>query len=242
MTDITLDIETIPGDVPKALEERLFAGLAMPEISAPAGWKDEGKIRSHIAAKTEEAAAKLEDKKREIRSEYALSPLTGRVACIVCLIQSPAMGRLEPLVLRWLDVSEEKLLARFWSDIRDQIRKWGGNLVARWITFNGKDFDVPFLRVRSAVNRITPAVSIDTRRFDWRYHFDVRELLTNFGKNQKGKLDDWCEVFGVGSKSSSGENVSKLWTEGKFDELLDYCEQDVRLTNQLAQRLMTVFT
>ena len=46
-------------------------------------------------------------------------------------------------------------------------------------------------------------------------------------------LGSICEANGIGSKTGSGANAAILWQQGKVKEVIEYCENDIRLTKQL---------
>lgn len=47
------------------------------------------------------------------------------------------------------------------------------------------------------------------------------------------KLDALAKSNGLGGKTGSGEQAPKLWQQGKRQEVIDYCINDVILTKQL---------
>ena len=80
------------------------------------------------------------------------------------------------------------------------------------ITFNGKSFDIPFIKIRAAILGIQiPPLS--SRKYETDRHFDVREILTNFGANQKGTLKEWSIVFGCEPPKDSGKDIHLLTKE-----------------------------
>ena len=46
-------------------------------------------------------------------------------------------------------------------------------------------------------------------------------------------LDAICKANGLGEKTGTGANAAVLWQRGKFDEVIEYCENDIRLTRKL---------
>lgn len=47
------------------------------------------------------------------------------------------------------------------------------------------------------------------------------------------KLDALAQANGLGGKTGSGELAPKLWQQGRQEEVINYCMNDVRLTKQL---------
>ena len=46
-------------------------------------------------------------------------------------------------------------------------------------------------------------------------------------------LDVICKANGLGEKSGDGANAAILWQKGKHQEVIDYCENDIKLTRKL---------
>jgi DNA polymerase elongation subunit (family B) len=172
-----------------------------------------------------------EDRLR-ILDNMGLDPCTGRIICIgvhwIELDRSRA----------YCQPDERELLSNFWSDI-GQIRP------QRFITFNGKSFDFPYINVRSAIGgvAIPRDVYLDLRRYSTERHFDVREVLTNYERYRKGTLEFFCEIFGVVSSKSgmSGKDVGGYYKAGRLDEIAQYCLADCRATGELYLKLKNYY-
>ena len=96
------------------------------------------------------------------------------------------------------------------------------------ITKNGKQFDIPFIMTRCAnvLETITEGICL----LDYP-HFDLQELT-----KKRISLDDMAKLLGCTPKSGTGENAIKLWKEGNYDELKEYCMQDVETTEEVYLR------
>jgi hypothetical protein len=169
------------------------------------------------------------EEEREIAVDrLGLDPATGRIVCIgvhwIELDRSRAYWQSD----------EVELLSNFWADIA-QIRP------TRFVTFNGKSFDFPYINVRSAILGVPPPrdLILDTRRFSTDRHFDVREALTNYDRYKKGTLEFFCEIFGVPSPKDGidGSAVGAYYRAGRIEEIAAYCLADCRATGELYQRL-----
>lgn len=172
------------------------------------------------------------EERQAMEGGFALDPCTGRIICIG---------------VYWLEVdrsrayygSEEvELLANFWSDLA-QIRP------TRFVTFNGKSFDFPYISVRSAILGVPSPrdILLDTRRFATDRHFDVREALTNYDRYRKGTLEFFCEIFGVPSPKDGidGSKVGQYFAEGRLDEIARYCLADCKATGELYRKVRPYF-
>ena len=164
-----------------------------------------------------------------------------------CLGLDPCTGRIICIGVYWIELDksraychddERELLANFWNDM-GQIRP------QKYVTFNGKSFDFPYINIRSAINGVPVPrdVVLDTRRFSTERHFDVREVMTNYERYRKGTLEFFCEIFGVPSPKNgiNGKNVGEYFKAGKLDEIAKYCLGDCKATGQLYLKLRNYY-
>ncbi|MBU0475712.1 MAG: ribonuclease H-like domain-containing protein [Bacteroidetes bacterium] len=129
--------------------------------------------------------------------------------------------------VKYCSYSEADMLSHFW-----EFAKKADSV----ITFNGRNFDIPFLMMRSAILKIRPSRNFIKKRYDNKSHIDLLEVLTNYGATKKFNLDFYCKSFGIESPKShgvSGIDVKELYTAGKIEEIATYCAHDVEATYQL---------
>lgn len=124
-------------------------------------------------------------------------------------------------------LSEIEMLKSFWGiiEVCDQV-----------ITFNGRNFDLPFLMMRSAINKIKPSKNLLGNRYDQTQHIDLLEQFTFYGLTKKFNLDFYCNAFGVKSPKSeevSGMEVKNLYEAGRIKDVAIYCGNDIYATYQL---------
>ena len=129
--------------------------------------------------------------------------------------------------IRYKGLSEEEMLKSFWRiiEVTDQV-----------ITFNGKNFDAPFLMLRSAMLKVKPAKNLVGKRFDSSGHIDLLEQFTFYGLTRKFNLDFYCNAFGIvspKSKGISGMDVKNLYEAGRVKDIAVYCGDDIYATFQL---------
>ena len=121
---------------------------------------------------------------------------------------------------------EKDMIQSFWRivDFTDQV-----------ITFNGRNFDVPFLMMRSAMLE----VKVSKNLMGYRYgdeHIDLLEQFTFYGLTRKFNLDFYCHSFGIESPKSkdiSGMEVKNLYEAGRIKDIAIYCSKDINATFQL---------
>ncbi len=99
------------------------------------------------------------------------------------------------------------------------------------VSFNGNGFDLPVLRYRAMVNRIS-APGLHMRPYYRRYSddaLDLCDLLSSFSPQAKIKLDELCKVLGLPGKPDGvdGSKVAEYVREGRIQEVSNYCETDV---------------
>jgi DNA polymerase elongation subunit (family B) len=179
----------------------------------------------------------------------SLSPYTGKV--IVIGMQNPDTNR----GIVWFEESggrtarqsadghfeyigcdEPTMLAEFWKTVEK---------FDRFVTFNGRTFDGPFLSIRSAVHGISPSKNLIGKRFEFAATVDLMEVLTFQGavaRDQQPNLHAACVAFGIPSPKSEemhGYAVGDAYREGRLGEILEYCRRDVEATAALYRRLET---
>ena len=172
------------------------------------------------------------EEREHVLESFGLDPCTGRIICIGVYWLEVDRSR------AYCQSDERELLANFWSDL-GQIRP------TRFVTFNGKSFDFPYIKVRSAILEvpIPREILLDTRRFSTDRHFDVREALTNYDRYRKGTLEFFCEIFGVASPKDGidGSKVGDYFRQGRLDEIAQYCLADCKATAELYQRIRNYY-
>jgi predicted PolB exonuclease-like 3'-5' exonuclease len=106
------------------------------------------------------------------------------------------------------------------------------------VTFNGRTFDIPLMehaafRYGVAVprwfNLEQRAYEQNRNRYNLNSHFDLQEILTNFGSTWfRGGLNLAASLLGKpGKMSVQGDMVYDLYCAGKVAEINEYCRCDV---------------
>lgn len=99
------------------------------------------------------------------------------------------------------------------------------------VTFNGSSFDLPVLRYRAIINRVS-APGLECRRYWYRYSDDCLDLcdaLASYSPGGKVSLNDLCRALGFAGKPDGmdGGEVELYVQEGRIGEVAAYCETDV---------------
>ena len=191
--------------------------------------------------------AEQEAKREELTRMMNLWPFTAEVVCIAMINAETLRGQVifiaddfesntrDVTGVDFMPVMDEvELLNQFWAVARHY-----DNVV----TFNGRQFDIPFLYLRSA------QLDVPITRKNWlgyRFatepHCDLAEQLTFYnvsgrsGAARRFNLDFYCRIFGVDSPKShgvTGMDVNQLMEEERYGEIAEYCLRDVFATVKL---------
>lgn len=153
-------------------------------------------------------------------------PYLSRIVCIG--IYYPGNGQHIALT----NDSEKVILESFWEQIK------GFNGI--YITFNGVQFDVPFIIKRSIVYGLKPSnlSFIQHTKFNaYPPHYDV---MLQLGRYHGYSLKDVCNFFGVPSPKEgtvSSSSVAQAYREGRIQEIADYCLRDLDSTYLLYEKI-----
>jgi len=106
-----------------------------------------------------------------------------------------------------------------------------GQLKAQLVTWNGHSFDLPVLRYRAMVNRIS-AAGLQVRQYFHRYTddaIDLCDVLGSYVPGGKVKLDEVSKILGLSGKPEGidGSRVEEMVLAGQIEEVARYCESDV---------------
>lgn len=189
-----------------------------------------------------------EDGAEETKRAGGLSPFRGKIVAIgviriddgrsCALYEVPGQTdmRVEKAGTRtYVSGTEKQILEKFWE--------WFDN-DSRFISFNGRQFDGPFLMIRSAVNSVTPKRDLVGYRYQMHPNCDLREALNFYGtansRQMKFNLDLACKAFGIATSKSEGvdgRSVESWYRAGRHREIADYCLEDVRATWELYEKI-----
>jgi predicted PolB exonuclease-like 3'-5' exonuclease len=185
----------------------------------------------------------------EARRAGGLSPFRGKIVAIgvirlddgrsCALYEVPGQMdvRVEKVGMRtYISGTERQILEKFWEFFDSD---------SRFISFNGRQFDGPFLMIRSAINGIVPKRDLVGYRYGFHPNCDLREALNFFGtvnaRQFKFNLDLACKAFGVETSKGEGldgRSVETWYRAGRHREIADYCLDDVRATAELYDRIV----
>jgi len=190
-----------------------------------------------------------EGEAEEAKRSGGLSPFRGRIVAIgvinpdsgrsCALYEIPGQGELMTRregLRTFISGSEKQILEKFWELLgKDD----------RFISFNGRQFDGPFLMIRSAINGVIPKRDLVGYRYRYHPNCDLRDVLTFCGtvntRQFKFNLDLACKAFGIATSKSDGMDgraVESMYRARRYEEIATYCLEDVRATSELYLKLV----
>jgi DNA polymerase elongation subunit (family B) len=131
----------------------------------------------------------------------------------------------------YISGDEKRIIQKFWEYIVH---------FDDFITFNGRNFDCPFLMLRSAILGIKPSRDLMVgTRYNTPHHVDLLEELTYRGAIRRFNLDFYCKSFGIESPKShgiTGYDINDYFRAKRYSEIAEYCLGDVIATAQLYKK------
>jgi 3'-5' exonuclease len=190
---------------------------------------------------------------KAVKDNLGFSPLTGEIVAIgmeefetekkAVYYQDPSGKDKDKEVdgVQYRVMSEGEMLAKFWERAQtyDEV-----------VTFNGFNFDMPYIVVRSAILGIRPSCNLMVNRYASYYrtkpvHMDLQDLLSFYGAmNKKGSLHMWCRAFGIESPKASGvtgDDVAALWASKEYFKIAAYNALDITSTSKLWAKYLQYF-
>ncbi len=229
--------------------------LAFDIETVPLPWDSFSESQKEYILRRAETEEEIDRKKGEL----GLSPITAKIVCIgMQMMERHEDGsfklrqkscfsvdeKLEDGVrvekkLRTGDScflsNEVKMLTDFWG----VLKKYHP---LHLVSFNGRNFDAPFLMLRSALLGIRPSRDLmKGTKFNYELHTDLIDELTYYnpsayGATRRFNFDFYTRAFGIKSPKSEGIDgslVPEFFKEGKILDISEYCLRDVTATWEL---------
>lgn len=118
--------------------------------------------------------------------------------------------------------NEKEMLTEFWKVAKEY---------ELFVTYNGDNFDFPYLIIRSGINRVK--VPFEVKRWGSDKFID---LFNRIKQNHGFKLEMICKAFGISNPKEEGVHggdVNELFYNKDFQKIADYVARDAYSTSQL---------
>ncbi len=179
-------------------------------------------------------------KEEEARQSLSFYPLTAQIVAIAMIEVETQRGgvffqngceekvRFREDNIHYLSGTEADILNWFWKHI---------SRYEKFVTFNGRVFDCPFIAIRSAINGIPAKRCLVPYRYSFEQHVDLADQLSFYdAMRRKFNLHMWCQAFGIKSSKEDGIEglmVKDYYLQGKYLDIARYCLRDVEATKEL---------
>jgi DNA polymerase elongation subunit (family B) len=211
-------------------------------------WADFDAVTKKSLAQWIETSARNEPEKTTLmtalKDQLGFSPLTGQIVSLAGYDLERELGVVYYLgqgnepdftddAFVYKQRTETELLEDFWESARSY---------DTFVTFNGRQFDVPFLLLRSIAQAVRPTVTFTTKRYlsqqSSPYHVDLQDELSFYGATRRSQLHLYCRAFSITSPKTevSGNEVAELYHQGRFREIATYNAKDVVATTALYKK------
>lgn len=188
--------------------------------------------------------SRSDEERQKLPEMMSLWPLTGRIVVLAMVNPDSGRGRVwyektdgrqeeksSDGLFTFVGDTEPVFLAEFWKAIAR---------FHRFVTFNGRSFDGPFLMLRSAALGISVTKNLVGYRYSVKPHTDLLDVISFFGAARKWNLDFACKAFGIESPKEhgmDGYSVGPYYRAGRLREIALYCRRDVEATAGLFKKL-----
>lgn len=194
------------------------------------------------------------DIKDKINNEFALSPLTGKITAIGMmstfkpdnltmdmLPELDTVGTVHYKILSLEETPEAEMLTSAWRIMDEYL----GN-AHRLCSYNGIDFDIPFMVRRSVLLGVSkpphmPTIKDLTNRYSSRYHLDLFQELHTYAELKRFKFiaqQEWAYKMGLvqNVRGTHGAECIAMYQTGDWAGIKQHLLADLCMTQMLFTR------
>lgn len=147
----------------------------------------------------------------------------------------------------WDLLDEKGLLDRLKRNKYGDYEEYINEQPAQFVTFNGDEFDIPFILFKSSIYKI-PIHDLNISVHPYRdmkksNHFGCLRFIAGTDIEKKVKLEIACKLLGIEFEECgiSGASIKSLYEKGDWESIKRKNEKDLELTEKLYKRLLGLF-
>lgn len=215
MTNIYLDIETIPSQQPWVSE------YVESTVKHPGNIKKAETIEKW----------NLEDRPGAIEEAMNKCSFDGAMNHIICI--GIAIDDADPVCVVAENVAQEKDIIKSFYDL---IGSSPASINNTYIGHNISGFDLRVIKQRSMVLGVKPnrGIPFDTKPWE----LNPYDTMVQWDNKNNAKLDKIARAFGIEGKNGiDGSIVYQMWKDKRFSEIAQYCKEDVIMTRNVYKKM-----
>ena len=171
--------------------------------------------------------------KEEAKSKTGLYAIFGKVCAIGAFNPGSQKGMVLLLGDKDLVPEKENYTYKIFKEEKDLLSEFW-NIAKEYelfVTYNGDNFDFPYLIIRSGINRVK--VPFEVKKWGSDKFID---LFNRIKQSHGYKLEILCKAFGIENPKEAGVHggdVNELFDKKDFQRIADYVARDAFSTSQL---------
>ena len=217
--NVFIDIETIPDQTEGALDNYI------KEVTAPAQYKKPDSIAQWLADNGKDVA-----ESNWLKTSF--DGAKGQICAICYAIDDSEIRRFYAESTG----AESGLLKHFNSQLSEDLNLRGVTLKPYFVGHYIKGFDLPFLFKRMVINQVKPEFKLNPFGRHGSDFYDTMEAWEGFKGNIS--LDNLSKALGFDAKKGiSGADVWPMFKAGKYEDIANYCADDVDAVRKVYNKL-----
>jgi 3'-5' exonuclease len=177
---------------------------------------------------------KNEDDKEKAKGKTGLYSIFGSVCAIGGYDVNNKKGIVLSLSTKEIKPEKEDFVYKIFSSEKELLEEfWKISFkYEQFVTYNGDNFDFPYLMIRSGINKVK--MPFEIKRWGSDKFIDLANKIRQ--NNRSFKLEMLCKAFGIENpkeKGVHGDQVSKLFNKKEFNKIADYVARDAIATTDL---------
>ncbi len=176
---------------------------------------------------------KGEEDKEKAKSKTALYSIFGMVCAIGGYDVNNKSGIVLSLSTKEIKPEKENFVYKTFTTEKELLEEFWkiSQTYEQFVTYNGDNFDLPYLMIRSGINRVKMPFEIKKWGSD-----KFIDLQNKIKQNRNFTLEMLCKAFGIENpkeKGVHGDEVTGLYNNGEFNKIADYVARDAMATTEL---------